>query len=75
MASDNRTNDGNLLDDDRKYFLVEWRFQIIRRRIVIESSLFLFGKDARFVQLGPMVTAMEFAFSGPSFRRTNRYIV
>lgn len=23
MASDNRTNDGNLLDDDRKYFVIE----------------------------------------------------
>lgn len=41
MASDNRTNDGKLLDDDRKYFVVEWRFQIIGRMIVIECGLFL----------------------------------
>lgn len=41
MASDNRTNDGNLLDDDREYFVVEWRFQIIGRMIVIERGLFL----------------------------------
>lgn len=46
MASDYRTNDGNLLGDDRKYFVVERRFQIIRRRILfilIEEMRVLFN--------------------------------